>query len=93
MTKIKQHKGIILLILVMVFSAFFIIQNQRFPVKYKICDTSYEDCSVSAKFKDFNSCERAKEMGNWYCNSVDKNNISCREPKAGESFAASVCTK
>lgn len=89
---IKVNKQIILIIII-VFGIFFVIQSQRFPVKYKICDTLYQDCSVDAKFKDFRSCEKAKEMGNWYCNSEDKNNISCREAKAGESSVVSVCTK
>ena len=93
MEKTKEYKNIILFILVIILGVFFIAQNQIFSVKLKNCDTFYKDCFVAAKFKDFDNCKTIEERYNWYCDSTDKNNISCRESKAGESFRLNICTK
>jgi len=63
----------------------------QFPIKYTICDKNYEGCFISAKFKDVQSCQLQVEKGSWYCDQTNPDNIQCRVPKPGESFATSFC--
>lgn len=65
-------------------------QNSRVPVDYFVCNTNYEECFLSARYKTMADCEVAKEKGNWLCDHVtDPNNIPCKP--AVTSFARSYC--
>jgi len=91
----KTTKIIIILVfcLLVALNIIFIVEDWQFPIKYMICGANYENCFVSAKFKNVLDCENKVEMGNWYCDQTNPDNIQCRVPKTGESFATSFCTK
>lgn len=96
MNKITKIILISVLCLSIVLNIIFIIKDNKdsqFPMKYTICDENYERCFVSAKFKDAQSCQLQVEKGSWYCDETDPNNIQCRVPEPGESFATSFCTE
>ena len=69
------------------------VSHYQHPIKYTICNTAYEDCFVSAKFDDMRSCEVAKKMGSWLCDSLtDPENIQCK-PSHNSLVASSYCSK
>jgi len=90
-----ENKQIIMLVIAIsvVLNIFLLTKTETFPIKYEVCEQGYTNCFVNARFKDMYSCQREVEKGNWYCDETDPNNIQCRVPKPGESFASALCTK
>ncbi len=70
-------------------SIYFGYKHYQFPVEYVICSDVYEDCFASARFTDMRACQRAREAGNWLCDSTDPNNIQCKVSK--DSTAVGYC--
>lgn len=59
-----RYRLLIVLVIAVIFLVLYLIEKYSYPVVYKVCDLSYKDCSVIAKFKDRNDCETTnKEMG------------------------------
>ena len=63
------------------------------PIKLKICDPDYTNCTVKARFDTMDSCKFHERIGNMLCDSLsDPTMITCRDP--GPSVAAvGVCTE
>ncbi len=52
--------------------------DQKTPIKYMVCDTSYKNCILIGKFKDIETCEWVKERQSWHCDSVSlKGKATC----------------
>lgn len=69
----------LVLLAIVIAAALYLIQKLSFPVAFKVCDLNYKNCQVIAKFKDRYDCEITKEYWGWYCDSTNKNNITCKE--------------
>lgn len=86
----KQVWGIGLFLLFVAGCFYFYLKGEQFNVEYKVCDISYKDCQVIAKFKDRYDCEITKEKWGWRCDSVSNPAlITCTRPT--DSFAAGFC--
>ncbi len=82
----------ILILLVFILGGFVIYEKYTFPIKYKVCNITYSDCFVVAKFEDLDSCESAKEKGGWYCDTVtDPMKPDCRVEKS--NIATAFCSE
>jgi hypothetical protein len=68
----------------------FLVERQRFPVEYRICDAALTNCKTLAHFHDLDSCETHKRMSEWHCNSTDPENITCAAGD-GTSKVRSYC--
>lgn len=79
----------------MILSAYLIFYSLKakdsYPVEFLVCDSGYNDCDEVARFRNRFDCEATSEKWQWYCSSIDKQDIRCREPKPGESAATGVC--
>jgi hypothetical protein len=82
-----------LLITTIVFlGGMLLFEKYAFPIKYKVCDTMYSNCSTIAKFKDMDSCETTKEKWSWYCDTVT--NPIKPDCRVGKSLiSTSICTE
>ncbi len=84
----------ILLGLFSIFIVFYlIITYYKFPVKLYNCNSIGNDCFIDSKHRNLFSCETTRERQTWYCDSTNKNNITCREGKVGESTIKTFCSK
>ncbi len=72
-----------------VFGFLYYKEVSTFPITLYICGPGYTDCFPAAKYDDRTSCENANKKGNWLCDSIDKNNIKCKE--SDNSFAVGYC--
>lgn len=72
-------------------TAYFWYQDLKFPIKYTICDSLYENCFVHARFKDIDDCKMVEERQSWYCDQSNKQNITCEERDS--EISASYCSK
>ncbi len=93
MKKIIKIIIILIFCLSVVLNIILIVKDWQFPIKYMVCDLNYENCFVSARFKNVLDCEIKVEMGNWYCDQTNPNNIQCRVSELGEGVTNSFCTK
>jgi len=82
-----KNKFVIPLFFIVITLSVVVYEKIRFPIKYIICDSLYENCFTNAKFKDMDSCQVAKEKGGWYCDQTDKRNIKCEEKDSEISTA------
>lgn len=82
----------LLLLIVVILFALFVYEKTRFPVKYTICDSLYENCFVHAKFEDMDSCKWVEEISGMYCDSTNRQHIIC-EARDNETSAAGYCSK
>ena len=62
------------------------------PVKFSICTINHSYCFVTAKFKDFESCERYKMIETMYCSSYTPQIVSCIA-QPGEPISVAYCAK
>ncbi len=75
-------KNILIIILAVtlgILSIKTLLTKDEFPIKQYVCGGGYTDCFVSAKFIDMAVCQHNNEQGNWLCDSMDRNNITCKE--------------
>lgn len=89
---IEKYKKIIFIISFVVFlglSILFLVENFRFPIRYVICDSSYTDCSVFAKFPNMQACQREVKRGKWLCDESSPEDIRCKI--ATHTTVASYC--
>jgi hypothetical protein len=84
---------ITIMVILLFSNIFFVIKSLQFPIKEMICNIGYTDCFVSARFKDVADCQVAVEMGSWYCDSTNPDDIQCRAAKPNEASAKAYCTK
>jgi hypothetical protein len=64
------------------------------PVRYVICGLGESNCFVSARFRDFEDCERHKELGVMYCNSVSNpGTVICKKTPPDTQLAKGYCTR
>jgi hypothetical protein len=72
-------------------SSFLLLKYFEFPVKNYNCDKEFKNCFVTGKYKNMNDCESVNVRQGWYCNSLDKNNITCQEKES--AIVESYCSK
>jgi hypothetical protein len=61
-------------------------------IRYVICNADDANCFVSARFKDFDSCESHKKWSEMLCDSQTMpGQMTCRENHA--SLVVAYCTK
>lgn len=66
--------------------------NESTPVRFLNCDSLGNECFVSARFKDLDSCERYKVFNTAYCDYVSiPGKISCDTTRT--NYSKSFCTK
>ncbi len=65
------------------------------PVAYHVCDEFHEDCSVSARFEDMDSCKRYEERSAMLCDSVSQPGVLiCRAAEPDRPvIATSYCSQ
>lgn len=81
-----------LTLLVLIFGCLLMYERYAFQIKYKVCDVAYSNCFVIAKFDDLNSCESAREKGEWYCDTItDPLKPNCRVEKS--NISTSFCSE
>lgn len=58
--------------------AFYWKDKQDFPVASETCWKNTGECTVGAKFRDWQSCQWSNELGNMGCDRTDPNNVVCK---------------
>lgn len=64
--------------------------QRAFPVALEICGVTDGHCFETARYTDWQGCQRAVEKGNWLCDqTTDPQKITCRP--AADSVAEGRC--
>jgi hypothetical protein len=62
------------------------------PVKYVICSAGEQNCFISARFKDLDSCQSHKNWSEMLCDSRSRpNEMLCRKDP-GPAIGMAYCT-
>ena len=64
------------------------------PVRYVICGSGENNCFVSARFRDFDGCERHKEWSALHCDWVsDPGAVACKRSPLEKQWVKAYCTR
>ncbi len=76
---IVMHKVSVLILFTAVVILFFSVHDHfKYKVKLTMCDISYSNCNVYAKFKSMDSCEFYKEYSSLLCSTNVDGNKECK---------------
>lgn len=63
-------KNFVILLLIAILS--YLVLHDPLPIKSYVCAKDFQEpCFLKSAFNDMDSCERAKEKGNYVCSEVE----------------------